>query len=92
MGIIHLKLKAMKNELKWIKERDKYKIPVNEKEIRKGKWSNVTRSQIVEVNEVSQSKMLGVPVVEYYWKECPVGRYYYIKPVTQFLRSYEIRR
>jgi hypothetical protein len=89
--IIHLKLKTM-NQEKWIKEKDKYKIPVNEKEIRMGKWSNVTRQQIVEVLEVSKSTELGVAVVEYYWKDCKIGRFHYIKPLTQFLRSYEIRR
>jgi hypothetical protein len=82
----------MTNSLKWKKEKDRYNIPVDVKEIRKGKWSNVTRLQIVEVIEVSQSQMLGVPVVEYYWKECPIGRFHYIKPLTQFLRSYEIKR
>lgn len=78
----------MKIDRKWINEKQKYNIPVNVDEIRKGKWSNVTRNQVVEVNEIKTSEMLGVKVVEYYYKDCPIGRYYYIKPVTQFLRSY----
>ena len=75
-------------KLEWKKEKDRYMIPVDEREIPKGTWRNVTRDQVVDVTDVRQSEMLGVKVVEYYWKDCQIGRYYYMKPLTQFLRSY----
>jgi hypothetical protein len=80
------------NYKRWIEEKERYKIPVDEKIIPRGKWSNVTRNQIVEVQGVEMSSELQVNIVEYYWKDCPIGRYYYFKPLTQFLRSYEAKR
>jgi hypothetical protein len=73
------------------KQKQIFSEPVDESIIPRGKWSNVTRNQIVEVQEVKMSSELQVKVVEYYWKDCPFGRYYYFKPLTQFLRSYEAK-
>ena len=74
---------------KWAKEVQKWIEPVNEQQSIKGRWSNVTRKQTVEIKEVKMSDWYKVLVVEYYHKDCKHGIFYYFKPVTQFLRSYE---
>jgi hypothetical protein len=74
------------------KQKKIFSEPVDENKRPKGKWSNVTRDQIVEVVNNIMSSELQVNVVEYYWRDCPHGRYYYFKPLTQFLRSYEAKR
>jgi hypothetical protein len=44
------------NTEKWIKEVQKWKTPIDDKQLIKGRWSNVTRKQTVEVIEVSFSE------------------------------------
>ena len=50
--------------------------------LRKAKYKNKFRDQIVEVTEFDSK------TVTYYWKGCEIGKFYYQKSVEHFLRSY----
>lgn len=68
--------------IKFIKEKNKYMIPVDLTELKKGTWINVTRNQIVTVENIYSHG------VEYRWDDCPINKKYYVKSKEHFLRSY----
>jgi len=82
----------MKGNFKWSSEVRKYLIPVEIKDIKLGIWKNVTREQNVRVEKTFRSTELGIDMVEYYYEKCEIGKYYYSKPLSQFLRSYKFLR
>ena len=65
--------------LAFIKEKNKYMIPVDLSELQKGTWKNVTREQIVTIENIYSHG------VEYY---CKKNQKYYVKSKEHFLRSY----